>query len=454
MPDREIRDLKGDIEHHVDIDYSYLLSEPTHRIFMNQEIYRLQNEIAAYPALGTSDPTRGISDSMRGIEGYMYEYKPTARGSTWLPFFAGQVYRYIITQKEPKFVNFKRHMNDNEYVRYFKGTRILVRRLINRRNRLQAMIAVEDFVVGKDLYSFLVTDPDYDARYVLAILNSTLISYLYYTRSTTAQKDDFRQTTLEEVRQLPVASAKSSLQRRIAELVDKLVTLKKEIVDLNFKDDLRAYCHIQPISRISLSRMLRWNELRPGSDKRILDDQRRHGTISAISVTEKGDWLTLAISGKWREEGSGQEKQFSQVELLSVRLEAAHLRRFLTKVLPRARNLSAYKKYMLDTVLGVQLPAFGPNSRKNSLEIEKIVAAYEKASSKFHKMMEEMRETEAAIDGTVFVIYNISVDAANVIIESLQQDAAVGFTPEDPEVDLDRSYQDLVAKTMQKIQQS
>jgi hypothetical protein len=63
-------------------------------------------------------------------------------------------------------------------------------------------------------------------------------------------------------------------------------------------------------------------------------------------------------------------------------------------------------------------------------------------------------EIEAAIDGTVFAIYNISVDAVKVIIESLQQEAAVGFTPEDPEIDLDRDYQDLVAKTMQKIQQS
>jgi len=438
-PVRPLHDLKADIQQHSQIDYELLLSEPTNRIFTSEQIYRLQNAFTSYPTL------RQIADSMRGIEGYKYQYKATAPNTDWLPFFTGQVYRYIVTRNEVKYVDFSQHISDADYLTFFKGERILLRRIISRRNRLQAMVVNDDFVEGKDLYSILITDDGYDIKYVLATLNSTLISYLYYMRSTVAQKDDFRQTTLEEIRQLPMVRADPKVQQEIATYVDRLVNVKSELQKLAFKDNVMSYCHAQPIGEMPLSSILRWNQLTPGSQKRILDKQRRRGLISKIEILEKADWLTFVVSGKEKP----QEKEFAGLPLFSVNITEPTLRRYITSLLSGRKSISATKHTVLDAVLSLKLPKFAPSLRGNISEIGKIVEAYETTLSTHQKLIEQMRELEAQIDSNVFLAYQVSTDSAKVIMENLERDTT-GADVSD--VNIDEDYQNRVLQMMKDRQ--
>lgn len=60
------------------------------------------------------------------------------------------------------------------------------------------------FVSTKDIYNFLITDENYNLLYLVAIINSRLVSYLYLSQDTIATKDDFRQVTLTGIRNLPI----------------------------------------------------------------------------------------------------------------------------------------------------------------------------------------------------------------------------------------------------------
>ena len=432
-PGFELQDLKTDVRNHVEIDYSYFESEPKHRIFMSPEIYKLQESVASYATI------RQIANSMRGIEGYKYRYSQRPRDRKWRPFFTGQVYRYLTSRGEQKFVDFSPHIDNSDFLKFFNGDRLLVRRVVSRRNRLQAMAASQEFVIGKDLYSLLLNDHSYDIRYILALLNSTLISYLYYMRSTVAQKDDFRQTTLDEVREIPIAPAEVRQQQCIVKLVDKIIGLKAKIADLNFTGDLRAYFHTQPTSQITLSALIRWNELKSGQQKRLLDTERRHGTIAKVEIIEDGDWLIFLISGK--QTTLSNKRDLRDVELFSIRVEDRHLRTFIRMLLPSNHSVSAVMKYMLDAVLAQKLPIFIGDTKKNQLEIKKVVSAYEDASADFHELVDDMRDTEALLDALVFKLYGVSPTAAATIIKSLDRDAAVGFSPNNPELDLDEDYE-------------
>ena len=436
----ELQDLKSDIAKHTEIDYSYLLSEPRHRIFMSQDIYELQKSVASYQTV------KDIAHSMRGIEGYKFKYRAKPKDKKWLPFFAGQVYRYLVAPGEDKYVEFSDHIGNPDYMRFFEGDRLLVRRVVSRRNRLQAMSASEDFVIGKDLYSLLVHDSNYQLPYVLALLNSSLISYLYYMRSTVAQKDDFRQTTLDEIRDLPVAPTSEHEQQRIAKLVEKLTQLKARIAKLNFSDDFKTYFHTQPAAVITLSVLLRWNELKPAQNKRLLDTERRHGTITSVQINEDADWLTFRISGK--QTGNSGARDLQDIDLFSVEVKNQSVRTFVRNLFPSCRAISAQKKYMLDSVLEQRLPSFAGNMQKNLTEIDRIVKAYEAACQGFRDLVDDMRETEAAIDAGVFAVYKISPTATDTILSTLDRDAASGFTPSNPEVDLDEDYRRRVYRNM------
>ena len=99
-----------------------------------------------------------------------------------------------------------------------------------------ATIADEDFVNKKDLYSFKLSDRNIDIKYILGLLNSKLFSYIYISTSTIATKDDFRQTTLAELRRLPVLV--SNNYQKLSNLCDKMLSLNKKLQEIGDKNTL------------------------------------------------------------------------------------------------------------------------------------------------------------------------------------------------------------------------
>ena len=109
--------------------------------------------------------------------------------------------------------------------------RLVVRRVINRQDRLMAALCDERLVFKKDLNPFLITDKRYEPEYLLGILNSRLISYLYVNTSAIATKDDFRQTTLAELRQLPIPRPSDNEGAVLVSKVKK--TIRRKRLDAN-----------------------------------------------------------------------------------------------------------------------------------------------------------------------------------------------------------------------------
>jgi hypothetical protein len=100
---------------------------------------------------------------------------------------------------------------------------------------------------------------------------------------------------------------------------------------------------------------------------------------------------------------------------------------------------------MLDAVLDQKLPMFVGDRQRNIAKMKRAVSSYQDGSSAYHKLIDEMRDTEARIDAMIFAI---SPPAAATIIESLDRDAAVGFSPNNPEIGLDEHYRQRVTDYM------
>ncbi len=119
------------------------------------------------------------------------------------PFFDGELLRYEISQPD-KYIDYSSDLPESpSSFSYFTGPRLLIRRLISRQDRIMAISATDTFVNKKDLYIFKPLG-EHSVNYFLALINSKLLSYVYYHSDIIAQKDDFRQTTLEGLRNLPI----------------------------------------------------------------------------------------------------------------------------------------------------------------------------------------------------------------------------------------------------------
>lgn len=143
----------------------------------------------------------------RGVLGGPQSFSDARTGRHCHRYFEGDVYRYQTV------VEFRRHIAFDDSLRekprdlsWFCGPRILLRRLVNRRFRLMASYAEEDYITNKNLYSILPKG-EISTLALLALLNSTLISYLYVKRVTQAVKDDFAQVTIKDLSSLPCPEA-------------------------------------------------------------------------------------------------------------------------------------------------------------------------------------------------------------------------------------------------------
>ena len=182
-------------------------------------------------------PLGNMASSKRGIEAYQYGILPEQIPGA-MPFFEGQVQRY---ETRPSDTDSFVIVSDRD-VPFHKGPRILTRRIVSRSNRLMSAVAYSDFVVKKDIYvSRLPSDDPRRLSALLAILNSSLMSFLYLSRSAAAVKDDFRQVTLSGLRELPIIFPEANTATALSQLVSARQREEDDIVDLERQIDGIVY---------------------------------------------------------------------------------------------------------------------------------------------------------------------------------------------------------------------
>jgi SAM-dependent methyltransferase len=143
-------------------------------------------------------------------------------------YFEGSVYRYRLDWSAPRWVEFGPRMKERpREISWFEGKRILLRRLVNRRQRLMAAFTDRTVITNKNLYSIRPRGGVHP-YYLLGILNSRLISRLYLSQVAQAVKDDFPQITIRDVLDLPFPPGDSS---RLANLVEKMLTEPSDEID-------------------------------------------------------------------------------------------------------------------------------------------------------------------------------------------------------------------------------
>lgn len=206
---------KGEVDFNIlsktnfeEILISDLHNDKSHRIFSSQSTYDFLNKFKNTFCIYVGD----ITDSCQGPVESFYEYSNEKVSENYVLYRNCEIDRYKLIIQEEKFINFGKN---NPLLSYYTKPRILIRRIISRSDRLMAVTAKGTFVVKKDVNPFLLTDNNYSEKYILANINSKLHSFLYLESSTSAGKDDFRQTTLSSINSLPIKRIDFSLIQNI-----------------------------------------------------------------------------------------------------------------------------------------------------------------------------------------------------------------------------------------------
>ena len=188
------------------VDWDLVTVDSRLRLPLSTESARILRRISP-----KATPLGEMTESRRGIPVYKFAKHAKPYPNT-LPVFDGQVYRYSVKQRiSSEFLELS-----SVLMKFHRGERILARRLVARNNRLSFARVKEDFAVKESILPFLPKFEDSKTlAMLLGVLNSSLMSYLYLTRSTAANKDDFRQVTLTDLRELPILFPDADGTRRL-----------------------------------------------------------------------------------------------------------------------------------------------------------------------------------------------------------------------------------------------
>lgn len=217
------------------------LTAPDYRLILNPLARRLlvrTNDAKKFALLGE------FTISTQGLAGNRFSLQDAKAGDFSFPFLShGQARRYFLEVGDVRFTTLS---DKPSLVRFYEGgAKLLVRRVVSRQDRLLVASTEQRLVFKKDINPFIITQPTWRLPFVLGVLNSKLISWFYLGTSSIATKDDFRQTTLAELRRLPIPRLTEANKIQHDTLVAHVERILKLHADLAAAKSPDAQTHLQ-----------------------------------------------------------------------------------------------------------------------------------------------------------------------------------------------------------------
>ena len=182
--------------------------------------------------LDASIKLENIADIQRGVTPFHTSETPPKKNAARA--FSGTIRRYSFDKGDTMYIQYDETLAEYKPDRYFKGDRLLLRELISRQFQLQACYVNTDFITNKSMQSILVKAP-YDANFVLGIINSKLLSWLFLSVNSVGRRDDFPKIVLKQTRELPVPDLNFT-NRSDREKHDKISSLAAKMQSLRGRE--------------------------------------------------------------------------------------------------------------------------------------------------------------------------------------------------------------------------
>ncbi len=149
------------------------------------------------------------------------------KSKQYLPELQGnELSRYFISAERTSFLKYSDEIASTRPMRMFEGERIALRRLLTRKFRLQASLAIETMITTDNVLNIVPKMEGAEVEFALGVLNSKLISWVYVNSSMIAQKDDFPQVHISALSAIRLPDFDKARH-------DKMVTLVEQMLDLH-----------------------------------------------------------------------------------------------------------------------------------------------------------------------------------------------------------------------------
>ena len=143
---------------------------------------------------------------------------------TYFPEVRGKNLNTYYYETNGLFISYGDWLAEPREMKYFTGERIYLRKIIGK--TLYCAYVRDKNIADQSVYIAKIKNTDFFVKYVLAILNSKLISW--YFRICNNEFDDlFPQIKVTEFKEIPIKILDKSFQKKIVAVVDYVILVKK-----------------------------------------------------------------------------------------------------------------------------------------------------------------------------------------------------------------------------------
>ncbi len=213
------------------IRFSPILSENTKTVLMKLSSSKFKFGTWFKIQRGVQPYSRSKHTEKQITEKFLHSDKQVTQ--EYLPELQGnELSRYFITHNRSSYIRYCDKIASNRDILIFQGPRIVLRRLLTRKFRLQASYVEQQMITTDNVLNIVPISKEANPVYSLGILNSKIISWLYVNTSTIAQKDDFPQVHISALKDLPIPCFNESQQVRMVALVERMLALHTQKADV------------------------------------------------------------------------------------------------------------------------------------------------------------------------------------------------------------------------------
>jgi hypothetical protein len=206
---------------------------------------------------------------------------------TYKPLISGDaINRYKISDSIEEYIKYGDWLGAKREERFFKEPRIILRQIVSGNPpRIFAGYTDEDKYFTQIGFGLIVSDKSFDIRYLLAVINSLLVSFYHKYRFLDIEKEVFQKLLIENCKKLPIKKLNKKQQQPLISLAEKMIALHKSQSGLSQKylELLQANFKFKPTAKLK-----KWPELEFID---VLAELEKAGI--KIPPAKQGPWLDL-----------------------------------------------------------------------------------------------------------------------------------------------------------------
>ncbi len=171
-------------------------------------------------------------------------YETSKDNDNYYPELLGEeLSRYRLQPEKTSYIRYCNDLAGKRDQVLFVSPRVVLRRLLSRRGELMSCYCSEILITTDNILNILILNVDINPKFVTALLNSKMLSWLYTSSSAISIKDDFPQVTYEELKALPIRKINfTTPSDRRQQALENLITFYHQYQTDHKLDSILSQC--------------------------------------------------------------------------------------------------------------------------------------------------------------------------------------------------------------------